>query len=288
MRKDNKIKKMQKRSIIFSIITGIVSIICVAIVVAAIFACFTGYVFAELYTDNSSDSKEITEMISKHMSASEEKVINYANGISESISNGYAEVNYMELKRIFEIVSNGNGFINLGIKLYESDMQDIGTLADDVKNTDFYKKANDGTYGIGNEIIDENPYLTYTAPVMNGEKEVGVLYATERGEINDLYYNFIDNSSTETKTGIRVCYILNNEGKVVAYCGNGSIGYKCNINNKQNVNYSGAKPANSMINNGKSFEMFIESANSKFGIVGEKFNIDMATGLILKRVPVKY
>lgn len=32
--------------------------------------------------------------------------------------------------------------------------------------------------------------MIYTAPIKNNDKEVGVLYATERGQVDDVYYSY--------------------------------------------------------------------------------------------------
>lgn len=41
--------------------------------------------------------------------------------------------------------------------------------------------------------------MIYTAPIKNNDKEVGVLYATERGQVDDVYYSYKNNESDKGK-----------------------------------------------------------------------------------------
>ena len=50
LKRDNRIKKIKKRSYTFSVVTGIASVICVAVIVFAIYTSFMGYVFYEIYS----------------------------------------------------------------------------------------------------------------------------------------------------------------------------------------------------------------------------------------------
>ena len=72
---------MKKRSYAFSIVTGIASLICVAVIVFAIYASFMGYVFYEIYSSNAKASSEITEMVTEHIINTRKKVSNYADSI---------------------------------------------------------------------------------------------------------------------------------------------------------------------------------------------------------------
>lgn len=182
--------------------------------------------------------------------------INYRIGVTE----------YEVVGRVFDVISNGNGFVNFGLKLYNSQNEEIGTLPVNTEKTEFYKKALNDVYGAGCEDIDGSIYFTYTALVVYNDEVIGVLYATERGELSDIYYRHTD-SETEHTTGINVCYIMNNAGKVIAYTGKGKLDYNWKIDEKQQVDTNSTE-----ISRDDNFEMFIESANSKFGIVGDGIN----------------
>lgn len=56
--------------------------------------------------------------------------INYRIGVTE----------YEVVGRVFDVISNGNGFVNFGLKLYNSQNEEMGTLPVNTEKTEFYKK----------------------------------------------------------------------------------------------------------------------------------------------------
>ncbi len=273
---------MKKKSYAFSIVTGIASVICIAIIVSAIYASFMGYVFYEIYSSNAKASSEITEMVAEHIINSRKKVSNYAEKINRFIADNDENIDTLELKRAFDLINTEKDFVNFGIKMYDENEADIGILSIDAGKTEFYQKALAGEYGFSVEKIRGALYLIYTAPLKSNDKEVGVLYATERGQVDDVYYSYRDNEADKGKTGVRVCYITDADGEGIAYCGNGNLGYNWNTDGKKEFVYSG-EPSDD-----DSMKMYIESANSEFGMTGEKFNISVIKNWLSEYKPVVY
>ena len=141
MKRDNRIKKIKKRSYAFSVVTGIVSVICVAVIVFAIYTSFMGYVFYEIYSSNAKASTEITEMVTEHIINTRKKVSNYADRMGKLTSGNDKFTDMMELKQAFEFMNTENDFVNFGIKMFDENETDIGLLSTDVEKTEFYKNV---------------------------------------------------------------------------------------------------------------------------------------------------
>lgn len=282
MKRDNRIKKIKKRSYTFSVVTGIASVICVAVIVFAIYTSFMGYVFYEIYSSNAKASSEITKMVAEHIISTRKKVSNCADRIGKLISGNDEFTDVIKLKQAFEFMDTENDFVNFDIKMFDENETNIGTLATDVEKTEFYRNALSEKYGFSVEKLNNTLYMIYTAPIKNNDKEVGVLYATERGQVDDVYYSYKNNESDKGKTGVRVCYITDANGEGVAYCGNGNLEYNWSDADKKKFSYSGEATSND------SMKMYIESANSEFGMTGEKFNISIIKNWMSDYKPIVY
>ena len=165
MKRDNRIKRMKKRSYAFSIVTGIASVICVAVIVFAIYASFMGYVFYEIYSSNAKASSEITEMVTEHIINTRKKVSNYADRIGKLTSSNNEITDMMELKQAFELMNTENDFVNFGIKMFDENETDIGALSIDAGKTEFYRNALSEKYGFSVEKLNDTLYMVYTAPI---------------------------------------------------------------------------------------------------------------------------
>ena len=101
MKRDNRIKKIKKRSYAFSVVTGMASVICVAVIVFAIYTSFMGYVFYEIYSSNAKASSEITKMVAEHIINTRKKVSNYADRIGKLTSGNDEFTDMIKLKQAF-------------------------------------------------------------------------------------------------------------------------------------------------------------------------------------------
>lgn len=276
-KKDKLYKKIKKKSVTFTILSSVLTLVFVSVVVSFIFLVFVGYVFANLYKQANNETEKINTMFEKHMKNSLQCVEDYADGVNEYIELQYkngVEIDKEELQQVFNLVCKGNNFINIGIKMYDESTnvsESIGTLSEDVGNTEFYKKGKEKEYGVSFEEVDGRLYLIYTSPIEYKDKEVGIFYATERGIVNDIFYEFIDEkNTTNEETGIKVCYLVNSDNKIIGYAGNGNESFNYNSINKQILSFYKDKEEKNL-----DFEMHIEAASTKLGIVGNEFSEDI-------------